>query len=343
VSLALEERPQELDIGDSGGGPARRAIFRWSWRLYRREWRQQVLVVALMVFAVAATTVGVALVYNAGIPLDPQMGSATNSMTFVGADRADVTAAQHAFGAIEEIDHQSIAIPGTLSTIDLRAEDPNGTYGHPTLRLVSGRFPTGAGDIAMTRDAAAVFNVHIGDQFVANAATRHVVGIVENPLDLNDEFALVAPGGANPPDQVTILFDAPARVADAFNPTGNMVGNGSRSTLNKTTTAVVVLALETIGLLFVGLVAAAGFTVMAQRRLRAQGCWARSARPTPRFASRWLRMEQLSGSSARWGARSWASPPGSRSRPVSSVSSITGSADSTCSGGRSRRQWSSRS
>jgi putative ABC transport system permease protein len=260
-----------LDIGDSGGGPARRAIFRWSWRLYRREWRQQVLVVALMVFAVAATTVGVALVYNAGIPLDPQMGSATNSMTFVGADRADVTAAQHAFGAIEEIDHQSIAIPGTLSTIDLRAEDPNGTYGHPTLRLVSGRFPTGAGDIAMTRDAAAVFNVHIGDQFVANAATRHVVGIVENPLDLNDEFALVAPGGANPPDQVTILFDAPARVADAFNPTGNMVGNGTRSTLNKTTTAVVVLALETIGLLFVGLVAAAGFTVMAQRRLRALG------------------------------------------------------------------------
>ena len=27
----------------SGGGPARRAIFRWSWRLFRREWRQQVL------------------------------------------------------------------------------------------------------------------------------------------------------------------------------------------------------------------------------------------------------------------------------------------------------------
>ena len=41
--------------------------------------------------------------------------------------------------------------------------------------------------------------------------------------------------------------------------------------MDKTATAMVVLALETIGLLFVGLVAAAGFAVMAQRRLRALG------------------------------------------------------------------------
>ena len=71
------------------------------------------LVVALMVFAVAATTVGVALAYNAGLPLDPTMGTATGSMTFVGADRADVAAARRAFGTVEEIDHQSIAIPGS--------------------------------------------------------------------------------------------------------------------------------------------------------------------------------------------------------------------------------------
>ncbi len=144
-------------------------------------------------------------------------------------------------------------------------------YGHPTLRLVAGRFPTGPGEIAMTGDAAATFNVHIGDPFVANGVTRHVVGLVENPLDLNDEFALVAPGQADPPAQVTILFDATGKQVDAFRPTGISVGIGTRSTLNKTATAMVVLALETIGLLFVGLVAAAGFAVMAQRRLRALG------------------------------------------------------------------------
>jgi putative ABC transport system permease protein len=271
VTLALEERPQEADVDAPGGGPARRAIFRWSWRLFRREWRQQVLVVALMVFAVAATTVGVALVNNAGLPLDPTMGTATGSMTFVGADRADVAAARRAFGAIEEVDHQRIAIPGTRNSVDLRAEATDGLYGHPTLRLVTGRFPTGPDEVAMTSGVAATFNVHIGDSFVANGVTRHVVGVVENPLELGDEFALVAPGQANPPNQVTILFDASGRQVDAFRPTGNTVGIGTRSTLNKTATAVVVLALETIGLLFVGLVAAAGFAVMAQRRLRALG------------------------------------------------------------------------
>ena len=78
--------------GRSGGGPARRAIFRWSWRLFHREWRQQVLVVALLVFAVAATTVGVTLAYNAGLGLDPSMGTATGEMTLSGPARADVAA-----------------------------------------------------------------------------------------------------------------------------------------------------------------------------------------------------------------------------------------------------------
>ena len=34
-------------------GPARRAVLRWSARLFRREWRQMVLVLALMTVAVA--------------------------------------------------------------------------------------------------------------------------------------------------------------------------------------------------------------------------------------------------------------------------------------------------
>ena len=79
MSLALEERPRELNTPGFGGGPARRAIFRWSWRLFRREWRQQILVLALMVFSVGATTVGVSLAYNAGLPLDPAMGTAFGS------------------------------------------------------------------------------------------------------------------------------------------------------------------------------------------------------------------------------------------------------------------------
>jgi putative ABC transport system permease protein len=155
VSVVLEERPAELETTGSGNGPARRAIFRWSWRLFRREWRQQLLVLALVLFSVAATTVGVGLAYNAGQPQDSTFGSANSMMTFSGNDRADVTAAQRAFGTVDEIDDQNIAIPGSLATFDLRAEDPNGKYGRPTLRLVEGRYPSGPDEIAPTKSTAA--------------------------------------------------------------------------------------------------------------------------------------------------------------------------------------------
>ena len=38
---------------DNGGVAARRAVVRWAWRLFRREWRQQFLVLALLAVAVA--------------------------------------------------------------------------------------------------------------------------------------------------------------------------------------------------------------------------------------------------------------------------------------------------
>ena len=44
--------------GANGGAPARRAIVRWAWRLFRREWRQQFLILALITVAVGATIVG---------------------------------------------------------------------------------------------------------------------------------------------------------------------------------------------------------------------------------------------------------------------------------------------
>jgi len=271
VSTTLLERPTDLQTGANGGGAARRAIARWSWRLFRREWRQQVLVVALVLFAVAATTVGVALAGNAGGHQDATFGRANTLMTFTGSDPADVAAARAAFGPLDEIDHRSIAVPGSLDSLDLRAQDPHGKFGSPTLRLVSGQYPTGPDEIAMTRAAAATFAVHVGDRFVENGQSRRVVGLVENPSDLRDQFALVGPGQADPPSSVTILFDATANQLNAFRTTGNTVGIGTRSSLSAASAAAVVLALETIGLLFVGLVAAAGFAVMAQRRLRALG------------------------------------------------------------------------
>jgi hypothetical protein len=64
VGVAVEDPPLVLDSGH-GGMPARRAVVRWAWRLFRREWRQQSIVPALLLISVAATTVGLGIAVHA--------------------------------------------------------------------------------------------------------------------------------------------------------------------------------------------------------------------------------------------------------------------------------------
>src|SRR5271155_4721114 len=50
-STAVLERPRRA-LARNGGVPARRAVVRWAWRLLRHEWRQQLLILALITVAV---------------------------------------------------------------------------------------------------------------------------------------------------------------------------------------------------------------------------------------------------------------------------------------------------
>ncbi|MGH3206130.1 MAG: hypothetical protein ACRDNO_00050, partial [Trebonia sp.] len=54
-ATATTERPAHRM--QNGGVPARRAVVRWAIRLLRREWRQQLLILALITVAVGATVV----------------------------------------------------------------------------------------------------------------------------------------------------------------------------------------------------------------------------------------------------------------------------------------------
>ena len=65
-----------------GGAPARRAVVRWAWRLFRREWRQQFLILALITVAVAATIVGSAVATNNPPPKNSGFGTAQDSVSF---------------------------------------------------------------------------------------------------------------------------------------------------------------------------------------------------------------------------------------------------------------------
>ncbi|MFI5956756.1 ABC transporter permease [Cryptosporangium sp. NPDC051539] len=268
MSLAVEDRPLVLGTGH-GGLAARRAVVRWAWRLFRREWRQQLLVLALLLTAVAATTVGLGIGANATSE-GAIFGRANYRLTLAGAPAAkDLAKLRQSFGTIEVIEHgKRIPAPGSANGVDLRAQDPAGPFGRTTLRLVSGRWPRGADEVAVTERVATILGLHVGKIWHQDGITRQVVGLVENPLDLRDAFALAAPGHVAAPDHVDVLLRA-SRVDFFAKPRPSDTTVQERSGDDATTVPVLLLA--TIGLVFVGLLAVAGFTVMAQRRLRALG------------------------------------------------------------------------
>src|SRR6266498_1398675 len=84
-------------------------------------------------------------------------------------------------------------------------------------------------------------------------------------------LALVASGQVSSPSQVTVLFDASAASVAAFHfPDGATLETLAPPSAG-ISPVVIVLAVATFGLIFIGLVSVAGFTVMAQRRLRSLG------------------------------------------------------------------------
>src|SRR6266567_2800477 len=254
--MSVSDQPWLVDLSAEGGGHARRAVIRWAWRLFCREWRQHLLVLTLLTVAVAATTAGAGFATNTQSSPAATFGTASYHVAVPGSGAhlaADIAAMQRRFGPIEVIAHQKIAIPGSVDTVDLRAQDPGGPYGHPMLRLVAGRYPTGPNEVAVNNRVAGIFKLRLGDRWHQGRA-RRVVGLVENPANLLDEFALVAPGQVSSPDNLTILLDSPAASFASFQfPNGAAVESRGRSAQTRAVIDARVLLLATIGMLFVGL------------------------------------------------------------------------------------------
>jgi putative ABC transport system permease protein len=274
VSTALRERPAPAGTGN-GGVPARRAVIRWAWRLFRREWRQQLLVLALIVVAVAATLLGAAVATDTPPPAGAGFGTAQDMVTLGGGPRlaSQVAELRQHIGRVDVIENQIVAVPGSIDTYDLRAQNPGGPFGRPMLSLVSGHYPTGPGQVAVTSGVASDFRLKIGTVWRQSAGmTRRVVGIVQNPQSLLDEFALVAPGQVAAPSQVIVLFTAPAAtIASLGSLRNDVVTRHDVAASNPINPETIVLALATVGMLLIALVAVGGFTVLAQRRLRSLG------------------------------------------------------------------------
>jgi len=253
-------------------------MIRWAWRLFRREWRQQLLILLLIVVAVAAIVVGAAVAVNTPPPANAGFGTARDLATFnlsptnkSATDSPSYVAAQtellaRHFATVQVIANETVSIPGSTQTYQLRSQDPHGPYGGPMLQLLSGRYPSGGAEIALTPGLASDLNLRIGDTWPQGGKT--VVGIVQNPQSLLDEFALVPPGQVAHPTQVSVLFDASPSGAKSLPSYVTLAGASNSNGINPST---IVLALATVGMLLIALVSIGGFTVLAQRRMRSLG------------------------------------------------------------------------
>src|ERR1700728_2906104 len=271
MSTALRERPASRRPLN-GGVPARRAVIRWAVRLLRREWRQQLLILALITVAVAATVVGSAVATTTPSPATAAFGTAQDLATFTGPGSrvaAEIASISRRFGTVDVIENQTFPVPGSIQTYSLRAQNPRGPFGQPMLSLISGQFPVGADQVAVTSGVASDFHLAVGSTWTVGGVTRKVTGIVQNPQNLLDEFALVAPGQVTAPTQVMVLFDARDVPPSDIGPTvATPQTVAARALFNPETIS---LAAVVLGMLLIALVGAGGFTVLARRRLRSIG------------------------------------------------------------------------
>ena len=140
---------------DGGGVPARRALTRWAMRMYRREWRQQVLVLALLTVAVA-TSIGLACaVYNlAPISGNAEFGSARHSFTFEDVDpeeaAADIAAGDRMVLRRRRDHPPWRGLARSVRAPRLPEPGPGRPLRRALLALVDGRYPTGADEAAVT-------------------------------------------------------------------------------------------------------------------------------------------------------------------------------------------------
>jgi putative ABC transport system permease protein len=270
MSAVAEDRQRQTD----GGVPARRAIIRWSWRMLTRERRQHGLIVSLIAVVVAATVViGAAAHHVAPAAGRAEFGDADNALLLDDVDpamlAATVRAAAAAFGAVDPIGHRAVPVPGTVDQVDYRSQDLDGPYGGPTIAIVDGRAPARVGEAAITDWVARTLTIGIGDEIDLDGTARTVVGIVENPMDLADEFVALPPAELTSSDSFALLVRGGEREFRAYEPPGTgprMVD--SRSDVPEDVLAgVLTLVASTVLMLLVALVAAASFTMIGQRRL----------------------------------------------------------------------------
>jgi|GEM_PF-5209783 len=246
---------------------ARRAIWRWAWRTLRREWRGQVAIVVLVVASVALSVGGGLALYNLSAPDEAITSGAQFSLDGAPEEVEEFLRQLGAHGAVQRA---SVGVAGTSQLVQLRAVDLRNPVLDPLVDLRAGVLPVGPGETAMTTGLSAKLGAPVGSTIRLDDFDLAVVGIVENPTDLNDQFLLVDDG--SPPRARFSTTYLTKTSIDAIDD-GEFPGGVS---VNETTPPrAVATVMANVGsaltLMLVGLLATASFGVVARRRMRQFG------------------------------------------------------------------------
>ncbi len=271
-----------------GMGP-RRFLWRWNARVLRREWRQHVAIFILIATAVAVSIAGVLSAYHLVEPPENTYGTAE----VIASTAGDASVPEQAlidqgltFGVVQTA---NLAVTGSARRLPIKVQDPDDEVTAPLLDLVDGRWPTAPDEVAVTDRAplpGARADIGLGTTLDIGKATATVVGLVENPTDLGEEFVLATELDRFeiPIAERSTLFLIDAKPADVTFPAGSgRVTLASRASLLdvRTAVALAVNGVAAVAMLEVALLVGAGFAVLARRRTRQFGLLG-AAGATPR-------------------------------------------------------------
>lgn len=255
---------------------ARRLLWRWAWRVAGRDRGQLSRIVVTVAAAVALAVAAVVSTYNLVEPPTADYGAGSVRAVIAGDGAAAASGLEETVGSFGTVRSGSVDVPGSARPVTVRAQDPDDALAAPLLDLVEGSYPRGAGEVAVTDAIAERFSVAIGDRLRVGSGSYAVVGLVENPTDLDDEFVLAAELDAHgivPADTVTtFLVAAPAAEVEAGidGPvTIEHPGTGVPDTRTVATVAMSVVI--TVVLAQVALLSSSGFAALARRRTRQFG------------------------------------------------------------------------
>ncbi len=262
---------------------ARSLLWKMNQRTLRREWRQYLVIVLLVASGVALSVGGSVTAFNLAEPPQSQFGNGQFAvMTDSPADtEAALTKGRFVWGRRESA---TLAVDGSAQRVTAIVMDPFNEVTSPLAEITNGRWPTDETEVALS-DRALVDGPAVGDGLTIDGRRLTVVGVVENPTRLDQEFVFLTSldsfGLRESERSLEFLVDGDPRQLPLPSEGAVSISSADGPSVR---TAVTLGAgvISILGMVEVALLVGAGFQVIAQRRSRQYGLLA-AAGATPKM------------------------------------------------------------